>query len=33
MEDFMSKSTFVTRRRFIGIALIVGCFLFLGASA
>ncbi len=27
----MSKSTFLTRRRFTGIVLILGCFLFLGA--
>jgi hypothetical protein len=31
MEDPMAKSTFWTRRRFTGIALILGCVLFLGA--
>ena len=30
-EDPMAKNAFWTRRRFTGIALIVGCFLFLGA--
>jgi hypothetical protein len=30
-EDLMLKSTFWTERRFAGIILILGCFLFLGA--
>src|SRR5216683_8262672 len=31
-EDIMMKSIFWTRRRFTGITLILGCFLFLGAA-